>query len=123
MPRQESSKPACPSQRRSGGGSVPPGSSQRGAASTRSSGGIRRQPVASGQALAGDSHPSSKSSHGPGSVEYAYVLDGAVTVASGDWTVELNRGDGLRFSAEQEHVYTGGPAGARVLTVVAFSDE
>lgn len=68
-------------------------------------------------------HSSSKSSHGRGSVEYAYVLDGAVTVASNGWTVELGRGDGLRFSAEFEHVYTGGPDGARMLTVVAFTDD
>lgn len=67
--------------------------------------------------------PSSKSSHGRGSVEYAYVLEGAVTVASHGWSVELARGDGLRFSAEFEHVYTGGPGGARVLTVVAFTDD
>ncbi|GAB3197913.1 cupin domain-containing protein [Nocardioides hungaricus] len=68
-------------------------------------------------------HASSKSSHGRGSVEYAYVLDGAVTVTSRDWAIELGRGDGLRFSAEYDHVYTGGPAGARVLTVVAFADD
>jgi transcriptional regulator with XRE-family HTH domain len=67
--------------------------------------------------------PSSKSSHGRGSVEYAYVLEGAVTVASNGWSVELARGDGLRFSAEFEHVYTGGRDGARVLTVVAFTDD
>lgn len=67
--------------------------------------------------------PSSKSSHGRSSVEYAYVLDGSVTVASNGWTVELAAGDGLRFSAEFDHVYTGGPQGARVLTVVAFTDD
>lgn len=68
-------------------------------------------------------HPSSKSSHGRGSVEYAYVLDGSVVVASNGWSVALSRGDGLRFSAEFEHVYTGGPHGARLLTVVAFTDD
>jgi transcriptional regulator with XRE-family HTH domain len=67
--------------------------------------------------------PSSKSSHGRGSVEYAYLLEGAVTVASNGWTVALAQGDGLRFSAEFDHIYTGGPAGARLLTVVAFTDE
>jgi transcriptional regulator with XRE-family HTH domain len=68
-------------------------------------------------------HASSRSTHGRGSVEYAYVLDGAVTVTSNGWSVELDRGDGLRFSAEHDHVYTGGPDGARVLTVVAFTDD
>lgn len=68
-------------------------------------------------------HPSSKTSHGRGSVEYAYVLDGAVVVDSHGWRVELGRGDALRFSAEFEHTYTGGPGGARVLTVVAFTDD
>jgi transcriptional regulator with XRE-family HTH domain len=67
--------------------------------------------------------PSSKSSHGRGSVEYAYVLEGAVTVASNGWTVELTAGDGLRFSAEFEHVYTAGPSGARLVTIVAFSGD
>jgi transcriptional regulator with XRE-family HTH domain len=66
---------------------------------------------------------SSKNSHGRGSVEYAYVLEGTVTVGSNGWTVELQRGDGFRFSAEFEHVYTGGPAGGRLLTVVAFADD
>lgn len=65
---------------------------------------------------------SSKSSHGRGSVEYAYVLDGAITIASNGWTVDLQRGDALRFSAELEHTYRATSA-ARVLTVVVFADE
>lgn len=67
--------------------------------------------------------PSTKSSHGRGSVEYAYLLEGAATVASNGWTVDLAPGDGLRFSAEFDHVYTSGPAGARLVTIVAFSDD
>lgn len=81
----------------------------------------RRLEISEAALPAGDS--SSKSSHGRGSEEYAYLLDGAVTVTSNGWSVELAPGDGLRFSAEFDHVYTGGPAGARVLTIVAFTDD
>lgn len=67
-------------------------------------------------------HQSSKASHGRGSVEYAYVLDGSVTIASHGWSVELGRGDALRFSAEHDHSYRTGAGPARVVTVVAFTD-
>ena len=66
---------------------------------------------------------SSKVSHGRGSVEYAYVLDGAVTISSHGWSVDLGRGDALRFSAEHDHGYRTGADSARVLTVVAFTDD
>lgn len=84
---------------------------------------FERRRLEMSEAAVPSGHASSKSSHGRGSVEYAYVLEGAVTVSSRGWSMELARGDGLRFSAEHEHVYVGGPEGARVLTVVAFADD
>jgi hypothetical protein len=81
----------------------------------------RRLEISEAAMPAGQS--SAKSSHGRGSIEYAYLLEGAVAVASNGWSVDLGRGDGLRFSAEFEHVYTSGQAGARLMTIVAFTDD
>ncbi len=61
-----------------------------------------------------------KNSHGAGSVEYAYVVSGAVTLSSAGWSVELGTGDAVRFAAEHDHVYTTGDAAVRVLTLVSF---
>ncbi|MCD0451660.1 XRE family transcriptional regulator [Actinocorallia sp. API 0066] len=63
-----------------------------------------------------------KNSHGPGSVEYAYVVSGTVTVAAEGWTVDLGPGDALRFAAEHDHVYTTGPDPARVLTLLSYDE-
>lgn len=66
---------------------------------------------------------SSKSSHGRGAIEHAMVVEGALTITSQDWSVDLNEGDAMRFSAEHEHVYITGRREARVLTVISFSDD
>jgi XRE family transcriptional regulator, regulator of sulfur utilization len=66
---------------------------------------------------------STKSSHGSGSIEYAYVVAGAVHVRSNGWEVALATGDAIRFSAEFEHVYEAVDHPARVLTIVGFDDD
>lgn len=66
---------------------------------------------------------STKSSHGSGSIEYAYVVAGAVHVRSNGWEVEVAAGDAIRFSAEFEHVYEAIDHPARVLTIVGFDDD
>lgn len=66
---------------------------------------------------------SSRSEHGRASIEYAYVVEGVVTVSSLDWSVELTAGDSVRFSAEAEHVYSTGRRAARVLTFVGMADD
>lgn len=66
---------------------------------------------------------SSKSSHGRGSIEHAYVIDGSVTISSLDWSVELRAGDAMRFSCEQEHIYRTARRESRLLTLISFSDD
>lgn len=66
---------------------------------------------------------SSKSSHGPGSIEHTVMIEGIVTISSLDWEIELGPGDSMRFSAEHDHTYRGGLVPARVLTLVSFSDD
>lgn len=66
---------------------------------------------------------SSKSSHGPGSIEHVYVVSGRLSILSLDWEVELGAGDSMRFSAEHEHTYRGGAGASRVITLVSFSDD
>lgn len=66
---------------------------------------------------------STRSAHGRGSVEYAYVTEGSVRIESHGWSVDVDRGDCVRFSSESEHSYVTGPEGASVLTLVSFSDD
>ena len=66
---------------------------------------------------------SARSEHGRASLEYAYVVEGTVSVSSLDWVVELRAGDSIRFSAEAEHVYSTGRRAARVLTLVGMADD
>lgn len=80
----------------------------------------RRFEVTEGVVPAGTA--STKSSHGPGSVEYAYVVAGRVLVRSNGWEVELAAGDAIRFSAEFEHVYDA-VDDCRLLTIVGFNDD
>ncbi|ROO88981.1 XRE family transcriptional regulator [Actinocorallia herbida] len=63
-----------------------------------------------------------KNAHGPDTVEYAYLVSGSVTVAAGDWSVELAPGDAIRFGAEHDHVYTTAGQPARVLTILSFDE-
>lgn len=65
---------------------------------------------------------SARSSHGSGSVEHAVVLEGRIVVRSNGWQVELDTGDAIRFSAEFDHTYATASIGARVLTIVSFTD-
>lgn len=66
---------------------------------------------------------SSRSSHGAGSIEYAYVVAGRVGVSSLDWDIDLGPGDAVRFSAEHDHTYRADEHPSRVLTLVSFSDD
>ncbi|MEO3860181.1 XRE family transcriptional regulator [Acrocarpospora sp. B8E8] len=66
---------------------------------------------------------STKSAHGPGSVEHAYVVSGEVTVETSAWSVCLDEGDAVRFAAELDHVYVTGERGCRVLTLLSFSED
>jgi transcriptional regulator with XRE-family HTH domain len=66
---------------------------------------------------------SHKSSHGKGSIEFAYVAEGAVTIESQGWSVHLKRGDSARFSAEADHVYITGDRAACVLTLLTTDDD
>ena len=51
------------------------------------------------------------------------MLEGLVTIESQGWSVQLKRGDSVRFSAEAEHVYVTGARSARVLTLLAIADD
>ncbi|MET8335566.1 helix-turn-helix transcriptional regulator [Streptosporangium canum] len=81
----------------------------------------RRFELAEGDIPAGTR--SAKSSHGRGSVEHAYVVEGEVTVETEEWSVTLTAGDALRFASESDHVYTTGAAPCRVLTLISFSED
>ncbi len=58
--------------------------------------------------------------HGVGSEEVAYVVSGAVTVSTDEWSVLLKVGDAIRFPAEAEHAYRAGARGARLVTAVSM---
>ncbi|OUC95425.1 helix-turn-helix domain-containing protein [Streptosporangium minutum] len=81
----------------------------------------RRFELAEGDIPAGTR--SAKSSHGRGSVEHAYVVEGEVTVETDEWSVTLTAGDALRFASESDHVYATGAAPCRVLTLISFSED
>ncbi|GAA3210491.1 XRE family transcriptional regulator [Actinocorallia longicatena] len=76
--------------------------------------------VSEGVIPAGTRSP--RSSHGMGSVEHAYIVSGAVSVSSLDWTVELGAGDSVRFAGEHDHVYVTGAEPVRVLTLLSFDE-
>jgi hypothetical protein len=63
------------------------------------------------------------SDHGQQSVEYAYVISGAVTLTLGDDKYELGEHDAIRFSSETSHAYSTGDSPAILLTVVSYDDE
>jgi XRE family transcriptional regulator, regulator of sulfur utilization len=63
------------------------------------------------------------SEHGRGSVEYGYVVSGAVTATVDGRTYVLEAGDAIEFSGSMSHSYSTDSRPARVLTVVAYSDE
>jgi transcriptional regulator with XRE-family HTH domain len=66
---------------------------------------------------------SSQNAHHRGSVEYAFVTDGSVRVESQEWSLRLDRGDCIRFSAEFGHSYVTGSRPASVLTILTFADD
>jgi XRE family transcriptional regulator, regulator of sulfur utilization len=66
---------------------------------------------------------SGRSAHGIGSVEYSFVVSGSVTVETADWTIRLDRGDALRFSAEVDHAYRTAEGPVEVLTLVSSADD
>jgi hypothetical protein len=63
------------------------------------------------------------SDHGRGSIEYGYVVSGSVTLTIDEVQYALEAGDTVRFSSALPHSYQAGDATARLLTVVAYSDE
>lgn len=71
----------------------------------------------------GKNTTSPRENHGNGSVEYAFLIAGTVTVTTSEWSIVLNRGDALRFSAEVEHSYVTGDEGCEVLTLVSPADD
>lgn len=80
-----------------------------------------RRRIEMSEAILAPRSPSDRSAHGKGSIEYAYVVRGAVRVESDDWSVDVDEGDAVKFSAEAVHRYVSGPNGARVLTLVGFA--
>lgn len=80
----------------------------------------RRFELSEGVVAAGTK--SMRSAHGVGSVEYAFVIDGTVTVHSNGWSVDLGAGDALRFAAEFDHTYEAGERTVRILTLVGSDD-
>jgi len=66
---------------------------------------------------------SPRNAHHRGSIEYAFVIEGAIRIESQDWSVSLSRGDCIRFSSEFGHSYVTGARPASVLTIIAFSDD
>lgn len=65
---------------------------------------------------------STRSAHGDGSIEYAFVIDGSVTVYSDGWSITLAPGDAVRFAAEFDHAYEAGDRSVRLLTIVSSDD-
>ncbi|MFT3872960.1 MAG: XRE family transcriptional regulator [Nocardioides sp.] len=63
------------------------------------------------------------SDHGRGSVEYAYVVDGHLTLTVGDQDYPLGPGDTVRFSSALAHAYSTAAEAATLLSVVCYVDE
>jgi transcriptional regulator with XRE-family HTH domain len=81
----------------------------------------RRFELSEGRLLARST--SSQNAHDRGSVEYAFVIHGSVRVESQEWSIRLNRGDCIRFSAEFGHSYVTESRPASILTIVTFADD
>jgi transcriptional regulator with XRE-family HTH domain len=63
------------------------------------------------------------SDHGRGSIEYGYVVAGAVVLTVGEQTYDLGAGDAVQFSAALQHIYRSVDAQSTILTVVAYADD
>lgn len=63
------------------------------------------------------------SDHGRGSIEYGYVVTGAVELTVGERTYDLGAGDAVQFSASLQHIYRSVDAQSTILTVVAYADD
>ncbi len=63
------------------------------------------------------------SDHGRGSVEYGYVVSGAVELRVGEQNFALAAGDAVQFSAALQHIYRSVDARSTILTVVAYADD
>ncbi len=73
----------------------------------------------------GDLHPASRgvpSDHGRGSIEYGYVVAGAVELACRSRRAALQTGDAVQFSARHP-TSTARSDASRILTVVAYADD
>lgn len=81
----------------------------------------RRFDVSEGFLEAGDGGV--MSDHGRGSIEYGYVVTGAVELTVGEQTIALAAGDAVRFSAALQHIYRSVDAQSTILTVVAYADD
>lgn len=60
------------------------------------------------------------SSHGRGTREYSIVVEGDVTVTVGADRHTLGAGDGVVFSADQDHAYETGAQPTRLVCIVAY---
>ncbi len=81
----------------------------------------RRFDVSEGFLDAGDGGV--MSDHGRGSIEYGYVVAGAVELTIGEQTFSLDAGDAVQFSAALQHIYRSVDARSTILTVVAYADD
>lgn len=63
------------------------------------------------------------SDHGRGSMEYAYVVSGRVSLTVGEQEYALGPGDTVRFSSELTHAYSTLDEAATLLSVVCYADE
>ncbi|MCZ3389811.1 MAG: XRE family transcriptional regulator [Actinomycetia bacterium] len=81
----------------------------------------RRFDVSEGFLDAGDGGV--MSDHGRGSIEYGYVMTGAVELTVGERTFTLDAGDAVQFSAALQHIYRSIDSQSTILTVVAYADD
>ncbi len=61
-------------------------------------------------------------SHGSGTLEYAYVITGSVRIDCDDWTEELLPGDAIQLPGHLSHRYAAGAEPTELIIVLAFDD-
>ena len=63
------------------------------------------------------------SDHGAGSLEYGYVVGGAVELVVGDRRIRLNTGDAVHFSSDLPHVYRALESTSTIFAIVSYGNE
>lgn len=74
------------------------------------------------EALFPASHSGTVGTHEGGSIEFAYVVEGAVRLVVDGVEHHLRAGESVRFSASAGHAYSTGDMPARVLTVLIHDE-